>query len=102
MNTATIRVTSEGFVPGWDCNRRIADLMRIPVEDEVPNYCESPDLTRTLLQTRCDTVLSAFDAEGQSTVVFSLLDGLCIARGARESYALASALLCSLEETPKV
>ena len=102
MTEATIRVTSDGFTPGWDCNRRIADLMRVPVEDEVPDYCESPELTLNLLQTRCDTVFSASDDNGRSTVVFSLLDGLCVAVGACIQHALASALLCSLEESRKV
>lgn len=101
-SAATIRVTSQGFTPGWDCNRRIADLLGVPVEDEVPNYCEAPELTRAMLETRCDTLLSVPNDEGRSVLVFSHLDGLCVASGLRESHALASALLCSLEESPKV
>jgi hypothetical protein len=98
----TIRVTSKDFIPGWDCDRRIADLLRIPVTDEVPSYCDRPDLTRALLESRCETVVALPEREGVSVLLFSHLGGLCVAMGARESHALASALLCSLEESPKV
>ena len=98
----TIRVTSEGFTPGWDCDRRIADLLRVPVSDEVPRYCDRPELTRELLQARCEVVFSRFDDSGVSRVLFTHLDGFCVASGASEAHALASALLCSLEERPKV
>lgn len=97
-----VRVTSEGFTPGWDCDRRIADLLGVPVENEVPGYCEAPGMTLALLRARCDTVLTLPTASGASSVVFTHLDGLCVATGASLSHALASALLCSLEERAKV
>lgn len=96
-----VRVTSQGFTPGFDTNRRIADLMRIPVEDAVPDYCESPELTMTLLESRCDTLTRLEDVSGASVLVFDHLDGLCVASGACWAHTLASALLCSLEESPK-
>lgn len=99
---AKVRVTSEGFNPGWDCDRRIADLLGVPVENEVPRYCDTPGVTLDLLRARCDTVLTLPNDSGSSSVVFTHLDGLCVATGASLSYALASALLCSLEERAKV
>lgn len=99
--TLPVRVTSQDFKPGFDTNRRIADLMRIPVEDEVPDYCESPALTATLLESRCGALRRFEDASGQPVLVFDHLDGLCVASGASWAHTLASALLCSLEESPK-
>jgi len=96
-----VRVTSQEFKPGFDTNRRIADLMGIPVENEVPDYCESPDLTANILESRCDTLTRLEDVSGASVLVFDHLDGLCVASGASWAHTLASALLCSLEESPK-
>lgn len=99
---AKCRVTGEGFRPGFDCDRRIADLLGIPVDEPVPGYCESPDLTRTLLETRTGAVWERQTPEGASVVMFGMLDALGIAMGACREHALASALLCSLEENPKM
>ena len=100
--TLPVRVTSQDFRAGFDTNRRIADLLRVPVEDEVPDYCERPDLTLPLLETRCDTLLGVPTVSGDTVLVFDHLDGVCVATGACWAHTLASALLCSLEEKRKV
>lgn len=99
---AKVRVAGEGFTPGFDCDRRIADLLRVPVEEPVPSYCESPELTLTLLQKRSGLVWERQSTSGASVVVFTLVDALAVATAACREHALASALLCSLEESPKL
>lgn len=100
--TMKIRVTSDGFTPGFNCNRRIADLLRVPVEDEVPDYCARPDLTEEILQKRVGSVETLPQPCGAVMVVFAHLDALCVAVAPLREHALASALLCSLEEGPKL
>lgn len=97
-----VRVTSQDFKPGFDTNRRIADLLRVPPEEPVPDYCESPELTYDLLVSRCEVLASAPTASGDSVLLFDHLDGVCVASGACWAHTLASALLCKLEEKAKV
>lgn len=97
-----VRIIPEGFMPGPDANRRIADLLHVPVENPVPEYCESPELTLSLLESRCEVLLSVPTVSGDSVLVFDHLDGVCVASGACTAHTLASALLCKLEEKRKV
>lgn len=97
-----VRATGVDFVPGFDTNRRIADLLGVPVEEAVPDYCESPDVTRPLLESRCGALRGFATVEGGSALLFDHLDALYVTVTTSPAHCLASALLCSLEDKPKM
>lgn len=94
-----IRHAGRDFKPGFDCNRRIADLLRVPLEDEVPDYCARPDITLPLLTERAQGAVTELPMPmGQFGVVFTHKDVTYATVQRCQGHALASALLCNLEE----